>query len=54
MYTLVNTTPSVSMRMHPNYFEWNLVESEIWLEIKTKKQEDDKNEWLKWKEKISL
>ena len=47
-------TPSVPMRMHPNYFGWNLVESEIVLENKTKKQVDDKNKWLRWREKISL
>ena len=47
-------TPSVPMRMHPNYFGWNLVESEIVLENKTKKQVDDRNEWLRWREKISL
>ena len=30
------------------------MESKIWLKDKTKKQVDDRNEWLRWREKISL
>lgn len=32
------------MRIHSNYFGWNLVESVV----------DDRYEWLRWKDKIIL
>ena len=38
--------------MHSNYFELNLVENLF--EEKDKKQVGDRNEWLKWREKINL